>query len=184
VSLRDDLNVCASRLRRFARGLVDGHPAPSKTADDLVQALLQQTLEPGAAIRLSGPDLHLHLFTRLTQMLRQRLASGRLGAEAHAEMESMCSGGPGAAGNAPRLASRRDIFAESLLALTLDEREALLLVVLEGFSYAEAARIVQISRTVFIARLARARAALGDIPAADFIPRPEKVLPPYIRLVK
>ena len=40
MSLRDDLNVCAPRLRRFARALVDGHPAPNKTADDLVQAIL------------------------------------------------------------------------------------------------------------------------------------------------
>jgi RNA polymerase sigma-70 factor, ECF subfamily len=183
VSLRDDLNVCAPRLRRFARALVGGHPAPNKTADDLVQAILLQTLQQGAAVRLIGPDLQLHLYTLLTGQLHKRLANARPGDEAHAETEN-CSGGPGASGNLPRFESRRNKFADWLLALSLEEREALLLVVLEGFNYAQAARILQISRTVFVSRLARARAALGAIPAAHFVHHPEKALPAYLRLVK
>jgi RNA polymerase sigma-70 factor (ECF subfamily) len=184
VSLRDDLNVCAPRLRRFARALVGGHPAPNKTADDLVQAILLQTLQQGAAIRLTGSDLQLHLYTLLTGQLHKRLANARPGDEAHAGTESFCSGGPGAAGNLPRFESRSNKFADWLLDLSLEEREALLLVVLEGFSYAQAARILQISRTVFVSRLARARAALGAIPAVHFVQHPEKALPAYLRLVK
>ena len=184
MSLRDDLNVCAPRLRRFARAFVGGHPAPNKTADDLVQAILLQTLQQGATARLTGPDLQLHLYTLLTGQLRKRLANTRLGDEAHAGTESFCSGGPGASGNLPRFESRRDQFADWLLALSLEEREALLLVVLEGFSYAQAARILQISRTVFVSRLTRARAALGAIPAVHFVQHPEKPLPAYLRLVK
>lgn len=85
---------------------------------------------------------------------------------------------------AAALSSPRDKFAEALLSLALEEREALLLVVLEGFSYAQAARILKISRAVLVARLAQARAALGEIPAPEFASRPAKVLPSYLRLVK
>jgi RNA polymerase sigma-70 factor, ECF subfamily len=182
VSLRDDLNLCAPRLRRFARALVAGHPAPDKTADDLVQALLHQTLQQGAALRLSGPDLQLHLYTLLTGQIHKRLAKGGLEHEDHAEIFG--SGGPVASAIPPRFESGRNKFADWLLALLVEEREALLLVVLEGFSYAQAARILQISRTVFVARLARARSALGAIPAAPFIQHSEKPLPAYLRLVK
>jgi RNA polymerase sigma-70 factor, ECF subfamily len=184
VSLRDDLNVCAPRLRRFARAIVGGHPAPHKTADGLVQNILHQTLQQGASLRLNGPDLQLHLYALLIHQLHNMPAKGGLAGAARAETENFCSSGPGASGISPRLDSRSDPFASWLLDLRLEEREALLLVVLEGFSYAQAARILQISRTVFVARLARARAALGGIPHVHFVPRSEKPLPVYLRLVK
>lgn len=184
MSLRDDLNVCAPRLRRFARALVGGHPAPNQIADDLVQEVLHRTFEAGAALCLAGSDLQLHLYTALTHSIRGRLASAAKAQGDHGEQENLCSGNPRAAGKLPLIASCRDKFAGALLDLSFEEREALLLVVLEGFSYAQAARILQVSRTVFIARLARARAALGDVPAANFIQHPEKPLPSYLRLVK
>lgn len=180
VSLRDDLNVCAPRLRRFARALVGGHPAPHKTADGLVQDILLQILQQGASLRLHGPDLQIHLYALLTGQLHKLLAKGRLADAAHTEAENFGLGGAGAR----RFESCSGQFAHWLLDLPLEEREALLLVVLEGFSYAQAARILQISRTVFVARLARARAALGDIPDVHFVPHSEKPLPVYLRLVK
>jgi RNA polymerase sigma-70 factor (ECF subfamily) len=184
VALRDDLSLCAPRLCRYARALIAGHPAPNETADDLVHAILLRTLEARAAIRLAGPDLQLHLYTLLTEWHRERLAAGRLGAKAHMEKENFYAGGPRAAGKLPLSASPRDRFADALLALSLEEREALLLVVLEGFSHAQAARILKISRVVLVARLARARGALGEIPAAEFASHPAKALPSYLRLVK
>jgi RNA polymerase sigma-70 factor (ECF subfamily) len=184
VALRDDLNLCAPRLCRYARALVTGQPAPSEIADDLVHAVLLRTWEAGIALRLAGRDLHLHLYTLLTEWHRERLAAGRMGGKAHMEMEKFSAGGPRAAGNLPVPASPRDKFAAALLALALEEREALLLVVLEGFSYAQAARILKISRTVLITRLARARAALSEIPAPETPSRPAKKLPSYLRVVK
>ncbi len=53
-----------------------------------------------------------------------------------------------------------------------------MLIVLEGFSYAQAARILKISRTVLIRRLACARAALSEIPASETPSRPAKARPP------
>jgi RNA polymerase sigma-70 factor (ECF subfamily) len=60
----------------------------------------------------------------------------------------------------------------------------LLLIVLEGFSYAQAARILKISRTVLVMRLARARAALSEIPAPKTPACPAKARPSYLRVVK
>ena len=172
MALRDDLNLSAPRLCRYARALVTGQPGPSEIADDLAHAVLLRTREAGTALRLAGRDLHLHLYTLLTEWHRERLAAGRMGGKAHMGHENFSAGGPRAAGNLPAPASPRDKFAAALLALTLEEREALLLVALEGFSYAQAARILKISRTVFVMRLAGARAALSEIPAPETPSRP------------
>ena len=184
MALRDELNLCAPRLRRYARALVAGHPGPSEIADDLVHSILLRTWEAGTALRLAGPALHLHLYRLLTECHRESLAAGWFGANALTENGNFHGGRPRAAGNLPVPTSPRDEFAAALLALSLEEREALLLVALEGFSYAQAARILKISRTVLIARLTCARASLCQIPAAEFASHPAKVRPPYLRVVK
>jgi len=184
VALRDELNLCAPRLCRYARALVTGHPGPSEIADDLVHAVLLRAWEAGTTLRLDGHDLDLHLYTLLTEWHRERLAAGRMGGKAHMENENFHAGGPHAAGNLPFPASPRDKFAAALLALALQEREALLLIVLERFSYAQAARILKISRTVLVMRLARARAALSEIPAPKTPACPAKARPSYLRVVK
>jgi RNA polymerase sigma-70 factor (ECF subfamily) len=183
VALRDDLNLCAPRLCRYARALVTGQPGPSEIADNLVHAVLLRTWEAGTASRLAGRDLHLHLYTLLTEWHRERLAAGRMGGKMHIEKENYSAGGPRAAGTLPVPASPRNKFAAALLALALEEREALLLVVLEGFSFAQAARILKISRTVLVMRLARARAVLSEI-ASETPSRPAKTRPSYLRVVK
>jgi RNA polymerase sigma-70 factor (ECF subfamily) len=183
VALRDDLNLSAPRLCRYARALVTGQPGPSEIADDLVHAVLLRTWA-GTASRLAGRDLHLHLYALLTEWHRERLAAGRMGGKMHIEKENFSAGGPRAAGTLPVPTSLRNKFAAALLALALEEREALLLVVLEGFSYAQAARILKISRTVLVMRLARARAALSEIAAPETPSRPVKTRPSYLRVVK
>ncbi|MGH6935071.1 MAG: hypothetical protein ACRED2_02630, partial [Methylocella sp.] len=136
MALRDDLNLCAPRLCRYARALVTGQPEPSEIADDLVHAVLLRTWEAGSTLRLAGRDLHLHLYTLLTERHRERLAAGRMSGKADMEKENFYGGQARAARNRPVPASPRDKIAAALLALALEEREALLLVVLEGFSYA------------------------------------------------
>ncbi|MDE2579019.1 MAG: hypothetical protein KGL46_09460 [Hyphomicrobiales bacterium] len=59
----------------------------------------------------------------------------------------------------PVVGAARDIVA-FVQALPLEEREALLVVALGGFSYGAAARILAAPRAVVVTRLARARAAL------------------------
>ncbi len=184
MALRDDLNSCAPRLCRYARALVTGQPGPSEIADDLVHAVLLRTWEAGPALRLAGRDLHLHVYTLLTEWHRERLVAGIMGGRAHIEKENFSAGRPRAAGTVMVPASPRDKFAAALLALALEEREALLLVVLEGFSHAQAAQILKISRTVLVMRLACARAALSEIPPPEMPSRPAKTRPPYLRVVK
>lgn len=183
MALQDDLTSCAPRLCRFARALATGRPTPNKTADDLVHTLMQRALEAEGSLRVAGAELQLHLYSRLIDLHRERLSAVSLGTKAHREKENSCTGGPRAA-RVPFAALPYDKFAEALLALSFEEREALLLVVLEGFSYAQAARILKISRTMLLARLARARAALDEILAAEAAPHPGKVLPSYLRVVK
>jgi RNA polymerase sigma-70 factor (ECF subfamily) len=189
VALRDDLNSCAPRLRRFARALITGHPAPHKIADDLVRAMLPRALETGPSCGRRGADLHLHLYALLIEGNRERVTAEGLGIKAHMELENFYAGGTRAGGTLPlSAASPGGKLADALMALSLEDREALLLVALEGFTHAQASRILRISRAVLLARLARARAALGDILPAEFVAYPTKApvkaLPAYLRVVK
>ncbi|PNG25347.1 hypothetical protein CR492_14250 [Methylocella silvestris] len=77
-----------------------------------------------------------------------------------------------------------DAIGPALGALKLEEREALLLVALEGFSYVEAARILKISRPLLIARLSRARDRLPRDLSDGSPARRAKSQAPYLRLVK
>jgi len=133
-----------------------------------------------AADDLAAAVLHfLDLYAQIVEDHRARLA-------AQGQRENENYKRASAQGN-PALSlpkPSRDSLSEALLNLALEEREALLLVALEGFSHAQAARILKISRTVFIARLARARLALGN-PAATTPPaRPRRALPSYLQLIK
>ena len=162
-------DLCAPRLCRFARALAGGHPAPNKTADDLVQTFMQRTLEAGDSLRLAGaraPSASLCPLVGHTVRGWQRggWATRRT---RRRKIPARAGRAPPAQGALCRLASRQ--ICRCALDLSLEEREALLLVVLEGFDYAQAARILKISRTMLLARLARARAALDEILAPEFV---------------
>lgn len=182
VALRDELRALAPRLRRYAHALIAGHPAPLACADELVQTVLQRVLE--AKGKLAGPDLALHVYALVTEGHRERLAAGKLGGKDQMEMENLSATGRGAAGAVPVATKPRSPLAAALLSPTLEEREALLLVVLEGFNYGQTARILKTTRGVVIARLARARAVLGELPEMENAPVRTKRLPPYLRIIK
>jgi RNA polymerase sigma-70 factor (ECF subfamily) len=125
-------------LRRYARALCAG--AGQAIADDLVQSALQSV---GARIRsreLRPADLaeaRIETYAALVGLAEKKLA------------------------NAPGPASRHPPIVHGLAGLGFDERAVLLLVSLEGFGYDAAARIVGATRETALARLMRARAALG-----------------------
>jgi RNA polymerase sigma-70 factor, ECF subfamily len=184
VDLVDELGACAPRLCRYARALIAGRPGPCEAADALARAVLVRMREAGTSAQLARSDLRLHLFSLLTEWNRERMAAGRLRAKGHAEEGNFHIAPPPIAGKRPICVSNCGELGHSLLDLALEEREALLLVVLEGFSYAQAARILKISRRALIARLARARTLLGETPAKEFLARPAKARPSYLRVVK
>jgi RNA polymerase sigma-70 factor, ECF subfamily len=122
-----DLASTLPRLRRYARVLVGGHDG----ADDLVATVLAAARrEP---VRVTADDALTWLFRRLHDALRGK--------------------------EQPRLATfgnPLDICTR-LLGLPLDEREVLLLVAVERFSYSDVAAVLDVPVATVMARLHRAR---------------------------
>ena len=159
MTLRQDIEASTPALRRLAQALVlrdagaIAHPGDDLVQETLLRALRHEAPAPGLSIRN-------WLYANLVALNRQRQRS--LAAEGVAG-ESLAHGN--ATGARPagrrRLASlpANDVSG-ALQHLALEEREALLLVVLEGLSYSHAAMVLGLPRPVLIARLGRARASL------------------------
>jgi RNA polymerase sigma-70 factor, ECF subfamily len=164
--LREALSALTPRLRRYARALATGDVAPSEAADGLVHSTLLRAL----AARNTGPtaDLVIRLYATVTQIHREA---------AMPERQARAAGGDRGAPTAERVAPlrRSTRLATALLGLPLEAREVLLLVGLEGFDYAEAARILRVSRSVLLARLDDARTTLEGATSAAMPHRPPVV---------
>ena len=172
--MRDELRVMTPRLRRYARALVSGSAEPCEVSDTLVHATLMRAI--GARAIGSAADLPIRLFATVTQLHRDLAPAERSEIAAGAGHRSTSIG---ASAPAPL-----DRLTAALLHLSLEEREALLLVTIEKFEHAVAARILRISLPVLFERLTRARTALGhalDAPAP--VRAPEAAHVPYLRLV-
>lgn len=147
----DELETCVPALRRYARALTRN----IDRADDLVQDCLERAIARRGLFRPRGP-LRPWLFTMLTNLHRNAMrAERRRGASV--DVDAI----PDLAVPAPQpghLALAE--LARAIETLPLDQKEALLLVTLEGLAYAEAAAILQIPLGTLMSRLGRARAAL------------------------
>lgn len=158
MSVRDELSLLTPRLRRYARALMQASPAPSDGADELVHATFTRILDCGFSERKS--DLIMQVFSLLTQLNREnlqtqpaRMADQAADANLHGDDGLARAGIPGMLPKG---------LCAALATLRLDEREALLLVGLEGFSYAQAARILHLSRSGLLSRLGHARVRLAE----------------------
>lgn len=133
----DTLEKLTPGLRRYARALLAG--AANDAADELVQAALQATADESRVDAASAAlDLRADLYIALTNAAQRRLRSVP----------------------ASRPSLRQPAIMHRLADLPFEERETLLLVALEGFSYEEVARITRTDRPVVLMRLMRARSAL------------------------
>jgi RNA polymerase sigma-70 factor (ECF subfamily) len=156
-TFRQSIEACIPALRRYGRALT----REAETADDLVQDTLVRALRSEHLFH--GGDVRAWLFTILTNLNRNRLRSlARRPSTAPLEDDDAAdSAGPEAGG--------RDI--ERALALLVDDqRQALLLVTLEGLSYREVAEVQGVPIGTVMSRLARARAQVkayldGERPA-------------------
>ncbi|MCC0004324.1 MAG: hypothetical protein H6872_03995 [Methylobacteriaceae bacterium] len=134
------LHEGGSELRRFARALVG--PVAARTADALVQTA---TARVAAADRLAGDPVE-RAFAELVRLNRRRVREhGRA---------------PDAADAVPDAERRDATVAGQISVMPLDEREALLIVALGGYSYDAAARILDLPVSSVVSRLMRARARL------------------------
>ncbi len=153
-------------LRRYARGLVG--PDQAAIADQMVAEVIARALREDQRPQSGSP--RLWLFAALTSHNRRRLRATRV----QAPVWRTC------------LEDRPLGLREALVQTSLDGREALLLVVVEGFSYAQAAEILGVNRVGVATRLARARRELNaklDLNRAGASQQPPH-RPPYLRLVK
>lgn len=144
------------RLRRYARALLRDRDA----ADDLVQDCLERALAKMDSWRTGeNPRRWLftimhHLFVDQTRRVKRRAEVVVEGIEDGAAMSTPAT-------QAETLASRE--IVEALAALSPDRRSALLLVAVEGFSYAEAAGVLGIPAGTLMSRIARGRDELRGL---------------------
>jgi RNA polymerase sigma-70 factor (ECF subfamily) len=146
--LRDQLVREIPRLRRFARGLARDRDI----ADDLVQDTLVRALAAEKQFRYG--NLGTWLFAILININRNRVRG--LGRRApHTDLDQI-DRSTSLIGNS---GEKHDIL-QALECLSHDQREVLLLVALEGLTYAECARVLSIPVGTIMSRLSRARQSL------------------------
>lgn len=151
-ALLDDIEACVPALRRYARALT--HDADR--ADDLVQDCLERAVRKRFLWRPTG-TVRAWLFKMLLNIHRNDLRRERRARGA------FVAGVPPVEPSAPAAQPSRLALAETARAmqgLPPEQREALLLVVLEGLSYSEAATVLSIPVGTLMSRIGRARAAL------------------------
>jgi RNA polymerase sigma-70 factor (ECF subfamily) len=151
----DEVEDCVPALRRYARALTHN----TDLADDLVQDCLERALRKHALWRPTGP-LRAWLFRMLLNIYRNDLKHRRRAPET-ASLSSILVEPQVQSASPSRLA-----FAETARAMQLlpaEQREALLLIAVEGMSYAEAATVLQVPIGTLMSRLGRARSALRSM---------------------
>jgi RNA polymerase sigma-70 factor (ECF subfamily) len=148
---RDAIIAEIPRLRRFARALV-GDPSD---ADDLVQDCLLRALGRLSFWR-QGTNMRAWLFTILRNLHKNQLRqSSRRPAEVPIDETPGVSSPPA---QEQRLALRD--LSEAMAGLPETQREVVLLIGLEGMSYKETARILDVPLGTVMSRLSRGREAL------------------------
>jgi RNA polymerase sigma-70 factor (ECF subfamily) len=144
---RREIERLLPALRRYARGLTGN----VSFADDLVQDTVVKALTKEK--QFSGDNLSGWLFAILTNTARSQARRARRGPFVIALDE------PADGGTDP--AARVGII-RALEALGAEHREVLLLTAVEGFSYREAADILEVPIGTIMSRLARARDQLAE----------------------
>jgi len=159
--IRDQMVQLLPRLRRFATGLTGS----LASGDDLVQDTVERALrnlhqwEPGT--RLDSWMFRIAK-NRFLNIRRSQKRSGIAAVDVPDDAPAVVS--DGVRGTEAHLMLGGVV--QALDGLPAEQREALLLVVLEGLSYRDAADILEIPIGTLTSRIARARealtAALGD----------------------
>lgn len=150
--LRDRIIELLPRLRRFARALARN----AQDADDLVQITAERALARAEQLR---PDHSVAGW--LFGILRNAwIDEGRSRRESLLEPQDIAERvGDPAAGSDPELLCLQDALAR----LPEEQRLAVALVLVEGFSYKEAAAIMSVPVGTLTSRLARGREALQSM---------------------
>ncbi len=154
VDFLDELQANVPALRRYARALT----RDIDRADDLVQDCLERAIGRRGLFQPRGP-LRPWLFTILVNLHRNGLRAARRHGTP-VDVETLPE--PGIPAPQPGHLALAEL-AGAIDTLPLDQKEALLLVTLEGLAYAEAAAILGIPTGTLMSRLGRARATLRSL---------------------
>lgn len=146
------------RLRRYARALIGDAVA----ADDLVQDCLLRALANQAAWR-EGASPRKWLF-RILHNLHIDEARRRSRRPAEVELDHAEALSQPGQWQPPQAAFE---ITAALAVLPEDQRQALLLVTLEGFSYAETAQLLEVPVGTVMSRVSRGREKLRQILFTD-----------------
>jgi RNA polymerase sigma-70 factor (ECF subfamily) len=156
VSPLPDLIEHLPRLRRYARALT----RDVSQADDLVQDTLERALVKLDLWR-PGTDLRAWLFTLMHNLFVNQVRANKLQeTDLDAAKDMPVNGGQMDA------MTLRDIHT-ALGRLPMEQREVILLVGLEQFGYAEAARILDVPLGTVMSRLSRGRERLRQLLAGE-----------------
>ena len=158
-----EIEASVPALRRYARALTRN----ADRADDLVQDCLERAIRKRGLFAPTGP-LQGWLFRMLLNLWRNSLRSERRRGE-HVPIEGLLVEPSTPAPQPGRIALGE--MSRAIDKLPPEQREALLLVVLEGKNYEEAAGILGIPAGTLMSRLGRARAALRSLTGAGDEPR-------------
>lgn len=151
----DEIAECVPALRRYARALT--HDRDS--ADDLVQDCLERAIRKRRLWRPIGP-IRPWLFRILLNLYRNDLR--RLRRTPVAVPVDELADNLATAGTQFERAALAET-ARAMERLPAEQREALLLVAVEGLGYAEAAGVLEVPIGTLMSRLGRARAALRQL---------------------
>jgi RNA polymerase sigma-70 factor (ECF subfamily) len=154
------IEACIPALRRYARALVRGGQDP----DDLVQETLLRALE---SIRSRRPDGEMRPW--LFAIMHNFFISDRRKASARQHVISLNAAADRAA---PSRSHQEDAlhWQDCLRAFDTipeDQREVLLLVSVEDFSYAEVAQVLAVPIGTVMSRLSRGRERLRALTGAE-----------------
>jgi RNA polymerase sigma-70 factor (ECF subfamily) len=140
------------RLRRYARALL----GDSDRAEDLVQETLARALGRLHFWR-RGSDMRAWLFTIMHNQFANDCRRARIRPDT-VPLDDICA--EAAATDSAELCAGLQDIEQALMQLPEAQRAALLLVSLEGLSYAESARVLGIRPGTLMSRLHRAREKL------------------------
>jgi RNA polymerase sigma-70 factor (ECF subfamily) len=156
--LRDDILKSVQSLRAFAISLTGN----IDQADDLVQEAIVRGLSNIHRFE-PGTNMQAWLFTILRNQFHTNYRKGKR------EVEDPDGAMASRLSSPPEQGSRLDIqdLQAALAQLPFDQREALLLVAAEGFSYEEAAQICGARIGTIKSRINRARTRLSELLGID-----------------
>jgi RNA polymerase sigma-70 factor (ECF subfamily) len=146
-----EIEACVPALRRYARALT--HDVDR--ADDLVQDCLERAIARRGLFQPRGP-VRAWLFTILVNLHRNTLRQSRRRGDV-VDIQSIPE--PATYPAQPGHLALAEL-GRAIETLPLEQKEALLLVTLEGLSYQDAAAILNIPTGTLMSRLGRARSTL------------------------